>query len=138
MAALPMVSDVCAGQTWFSTSGVSTSSLRESRKTIKQYGRSNMLRVFTASVESPAGSPPIGLATSHAIPASLAMGQFWQLRDLFVLPGSRRQGAAEALVGAVRGAALTAGATRLSLATEPTTRPRSASIGGSDSGRSKG
>ncbi|MEU6137787.1 GNAT family N-acetyltransferase [Nocardioides sp. NPDC047086] len=80
--------------------------------------RSNMLTVFTASVEPPAGSPPIGLATSHEVPASLAMGRFWQLRDLFVLPGARRQGAAAALVGAVRDAALTAGATRLSLVTE--------------------
>jgi ribosomal protein S18 acetylase RimI-like enzyme len=81
--------------------------------------RSNMLTVYTASVDSPVGAPAIGLATAHAVPASLAMGQFWQLRDLYVLPGSRRQGAAAALVGAVREAALTAGATRLSLVTEP-------------------
>lgn len=78
-----------------------------------------MLTIFTASVESPAGTPPIGLATSHAIPASLVIGRFWQLRDLFVLPASRRQGAAAALVSAVRDAARTAGATRLSLVTEP-------------------
>jgi len=82
--------------------------------------RSNMLTLYTAVPgDSPADAPPIGLATSHAIPASLVMGQFWQLRDLFVLPGSRRQGVAAALVDAVRGAALTAGATRLSLVTEP-------------------
>lgn len=80
--------------------------------------RSNMLTIFTASATSPAGSPPIGLATSHVIPASLAMRRFWQLRDLFVLSGSRRQGTAAALVGAVRDAALAAGATRLSLVTE--------------------
>lgn len=78
--------------------------------------RSGILTIFTASA---AGSPPIGLATSHVIPASLAMGRFWQLRDLYVLPGSRGQGAAAALVGAVRDAARTAGATRLSLVTEP-------------------
>ena len=76
--------------------------------------RSRMLTVFTASVDA----SPVGLATSHAIPASLAMGHFWQLRDLFVLPGYRRRGAAAALVGAVRDAALAAGATRLSLVTE--------------------
>ena len=81
--------------------------------------RSRMLTVYTASVDSPADAPPIGLATSHAIPASLVMGRFWQLRDLFVLPGSRRQGAAVALVDAVREAALAAGAARLSLVTEP-------------------
>ena len=77
--------------------------------------QSNMLTVYTASVDSPA----IGLATGHAVPASLVMGWSWQLRDLYVLPGSRRQGAAAALVSAVGEAALAAGATRLSLVTEP-------------------
>jgi ribosomal protein S18 acetylase RimI-like enzyme len=80
--------------------------------------QTKLLTVYTASVDSPAHAPPIGLATSHAIPASLVMGQFWQLRDLYVLPGFRRQGAAAALVSAVREAAHAAGATRLSLATE--------------------
>ena len=81
--------------------------------------RSNMLTVYTASVGAPGAAPPIGLATGHAIPASLVMGRFWQLRDLYVLPESRRQGVAAALVTAVREAALAAGATRLSLVTEP-------------------
>jgi len=81
--------------------------------------RSRMLTIYTASVDSPADAAPIGLATAHAIPASLVMGRFWQLRDLYVLPRSRRQGAAAALVSAVREAALAAGATRLSLVTEP-------------------
>jgi len=81
--------------------------------------RSRMLTVYTASVDAPPDAPPIGLATAHAVPASLVMGRFWQLRDLFVLPGSRRQGAAVALVNTVREAALAAGATRLSLVTEP-------------------
>ena len=81
--------------------------------------QSKMLTVYTASVDSPADAPPIGLATTHAIPASLVMGRFWQLRDLYVLPRSRRQGAAAALVSAVREAALAAGARRLSLVTEP-------------------
>lgn len=81
--------------------------------------QSNMLTVYTASVDSPVEARPIGLATGHAIPASLVMGRFWQLRDLYVLAGSRRQGAAAALVSAVREAALAAGATRLSVATEP-------------------
>ena len=80
--------------------------------------QSNMLSIYTASVDSAADASPIGLATVHAIPASLVMGRFWQLRDLYVLPGSRRQGAAAALVSAVREAALAAGATRLSLVTE--------------------
>jgi ribosomal protein S18 acetylase RimI-like enzyme len=80
--------------------------------------QSHMLTIYTASVNSTADASPIGLATAHAIPASLVMGRFWQLRDLYVLPGSRRQGAAAALVSAVREAALAAGATRLSLVTE--------------------
>lgn len=85
--------------------------------------QSKMLTVYTASLDSPAGSSVVGLATGHAVPASLVMGQFWQLRDLYVLPGSRRHGAAAALVGAVRSAAASAGATRLSLVTEPTNQP---------------
>lgn len=80
--------------------------------------RSRMLTVYTASVGSPVDAPPVGLATGHEVPASLVMGRFWQLRDLYVVPGSRRSGVAAALVGAVREAALAAGATRLSLATE--------------------
>jgi ribosomal protein S18 acetylase RimI-like enzyme len=80
--------------------------------------QSNMLTVYTASVAPPPDGPPIGLATGHAIPASLVMGRFWQLRDLYVLPEFRRRGAAAALVSAVRDAALAAGATRLSLVTE--------------------
>ena len=80
--------------------------------------RSRMLTVYTASVAAPADAAPIGLATAHAVPASLVIGRFWQLRDLFVVPGSRRQGVAAALVSAVCEAAHAAGATRLSLVTE--------------------
>jgi ribosomal protein S18 acetylase RimI-like enzyme len=80
--------------------------------------RSRMLIVYTARADSSADTAPIGLATAHAVPASLAMGQSWQLRDLYVLPAYRGRGAATALVGAVREAALAAGATRLSLVTE--------------------
>ena len=80
--------------------------------------RSKMLTIWTVCRESANDASPIGLATSHAVPASLAMGRFWQLRDLYVLPGSRRQGAAAALISAVREAALAAGAQRLSLVTE--------------------
>ncbi len=79
---------------------------------------SNMLTVYTASVESPTGATPIGLATTHAIPASLIMGRFWQLRDLYVLPDSRRLGVAAALLTYVREAARSAGASRISLVTE--------------------
>lgn len=81
--------------------------------------QSKMLTIYTAFVDSAEDASPIGLATSHAVPASPAMGQFWQLRDLYVLPGARRGGVAAALMSAVREAALAAGATRLSLVTEP-------------------
>ena len=94
--------------------------------------QSKMLTVYMASVDSPADAPPIGLATGHAIPASLVMGMFWQLRDLYVLPRSRRQGAAAALVSAVREAALAAGATRLSLVTEPDNQAALGPIGDSE------
>jgi ribosomal protein S18 acetylase RimI-like enzyme len=79
---------------------------------------SGMLTVYTAHADSSADEAPVGLATAHAVPASLAMAQSWQLRDLYVLPADRHRGAATALVGAVREAALAAGATRLSLVTE--------------------
>lgn len=81
--------------------------------------RSNMLTVYTASVDSPVDAIPVGLATAHSIPASLVMGRSWQLRDLYVIPGWRRHGAGAALVSAVREAAHAAGAMRLSLVTEP-------------------
>ena len=80
--------------------------------------RSRSLAVYTASVSPSVDAPPVGLATVHAVPASLALGQHWQVRDLYVLPESRGRGAATALMGAVREAALAAGATRLSLVTE--------------------
>jgi ribosomal protein S18 acetylase RimI-like enzyme len=81
--------------------------------------QANMLSVYTATVDLTLDAPAIGLATAHSIPASLVMGCSWQLRDLYVVAGFRRHGAAGALVDAVREAALAAGAIRLSLVTEP-------------------
>lgn len=77
--------------------------------------RSGMLIVYTAAMGS---SRPIGLALAHPVPASLTLGQYWELRDLFVVPGARRQGVGAALVEAVRDAARAAGARRLRLVTE--------------------
>jgi ribosomal protein S18 acetylase RimI-like enzyme len=59
-----------------------------------------------------------GFATVVAMPASLGLASFWQIRDLFVAPAHRRRGVARALIEAVREAATAAGATRLSLVTE--------------------
>ena len=84
--------------------------------------RSEMLTVLTASAAGEAGSPPIGLVTCHAVPASLSLARSWQVRDLYVSPSHRGQGAGAALVGAARDAARAAGATRLSLVTEPDNR----------------
>lgn len=66
------------------------------------------------------GPRMVGFAAIHQIPASLRLGRFWQLRDLFADPAMRRQGIARHLVETVRQAASDAGALRLSLQTEPT------------------
>jgi GNAT superfamily N-acetyltransferase len=51
-------------------------------------------------------------------PASLTLGEFWMVRDLFVNPRRRRTGVAGALLDAVRAAAERRGALRLTLQTE--------------------
>lgn len=73
------------------------------------------LRVFAAR----GGARLVGLATAVSGPASLTLSHFWQLRDLYVVPGARRRGVGRALVEAVRAAADAAGAIRLSVQTEP-------------------
>ena len=75
---------------------------------------SGKLTVFTAH----AGADLAGIATAATLPASLRLGCYWQLRDLYVVPGARRRGAGHALVSAVRAAASAAGAIRLSVQTE--------------------
>jgi GNAT superfamily N-acetyltransferase len=64
------------------------------------------------------GSATVGFATSIEVPASLRLGHWWQIRDLFVLPEHRRRGIAVALLDAVRAAADASGALRLGLQTE--------------------
>jgi GNAT superfamily N-acetyltransferase len=73
------------------------------------------LTVFTARADGEL----TGLATTVELPASLGLGCFWQLRDLYVVPAARRRGTAGALIDAVRRAATEAGAARLSVQTEP-------------------
>jgi len=60
----------------------------------------------------------IGFAFTVAVPASLRLGHFWQIRDLFILPNHRRLGVGGALLDCIRGAAISAGASRLVLQTE--------------------
>lgn len=77
------------------------------------------LTVFVARPRAGDTTEPVGVATAVTTPASLALGTFWQLRDLYVVPEARRAGIARELVVAVRDAARSAGAIRVSLITEP-------------------
>ena len=61
---------------------------------------------------------PGGMALVAPTPASLRLGHFWQLRDLYVADRHRRQGIGRALLVGVRDAASAEGALRVSLTTE--------------------
>ena len=65
----------------------------------------------------------IGFAITMEVPASLGLGHFWQIRDLFVVPDRRRLGIGRALLDTVRTAAIAAGASRLVLQTENDNEP---------------
>jgi len=77
--------------------------------------RQRRLTIFTAHL----GEDLAGLATIVVLPASLRLSCYWQLRDLYVVPGARRCGAGRALLNAVREAATAAGALRVSVQAEP-------------------
>ena len=64
------------------------------------------------------GATLVGFAITVEVPASLRLGRFWQIRDLFVLPTRRRLGVGRALLAAVRTAAIASGALRLAVQTE--------------------
>jgi GNAT superfamily N-acetyltransferase len=65
----------------------------------------------------------VGFATTTEVPASLRLGHFWQIRDLFVLPTHQRLGVGRALLASVRAAAIGSGALRLVLQTEDDNDP---------------
>jgi GNAT superfamily N-acetyltransferase len=65
----------------------------------------------------------IGFAITTSVPASLRLGHFWQIRDLFVVPSHRRLGVGRALLDRVRAAAIGAGALRLVVQTEADNTP---------------
>jgi GNAT superfamily N-acetyltransferase len=65
----------------------------------------------------------VGFAITAEVPASLRLGRFWQIRDLFVLPERRRLGVGRALLESVREAAMGAGALRLVVQTEDDNHP---------------
>jgi len=61
---------------------------------------------------------PVAMAVVVVSPASLRLGVFWQLRDLFVAREARRRGVGRAVVTSVATDARAAGALRLALQTE--------------------
>lgn len=65
----------------------------------------------------------IGFAITMVVPASLRLGHFWQIRDLFVVPNHRRLGVGRAILDCIRAAAISAGALRLVLQTEADNTP---------------
>ena len=72
------------------------------------------MRAFLARVDGVAA----GICLIAVCPASLALGEFWMVRDIYVDPQWRRTGVARALLDAVRAAAEQRGALRLTLQTE--------------------
>lgn len=65
----------------------------------------------------------VGFAITLAVPASLRLGHFWQIRDLFVLPNHRRLGVGRRLLDSIRAAAIATGALRIVLQTEADNTP---------------
>lgn len=72
------------------------------------------MRAFLARLDGVAA----GICLIAICPASLTLGEFWMVRDVFVDPRWRRTGVAQALLDAVRAAARQRGASRLTLQTE--------------------
>jgi GNAT superfamily N-acetyltransferase len=81
--------------------------------------KSSRFRAFVATGQGQS----IGFAITMEVPASLRLGHFWQIRDLFVLPHKRRLGVGRALLDSLRTAAIAAGALRLVLQTENDNEP---------------
>jgi GNAT superfamily N-acetyltransferase len=77
------------------------------------------MRAFLARVDGVAA----GICLIAVCPASLTLGEFWMIRDVFVDPQWRRIGVAQALLDAVRAAAQQRGALRLTLQTEDSNLP---------------
>jgi len=75
---------------------------------------SGRLAAFVAEMNG----EPIGFAVTMDVPASLRLGHYWQIRDLYVTPGRRRLGVARALLDGIHRAATAAGALRLAVQTE--------------------
>jgi ribosomal protein S18 acetylase RimI-like enzyme len=72
------------------------------------------MRAFLARVDGVAA----GICLIAICPASLALGEFWMVRDVYVDPRLRRTGVARALLDNVRASAQQRGALRMTLQTE--------------------
>lgn len=79
----------------------------------------NRLTIFIAELDEELA----GVTTTVALPASLRLSHFWQIRDIYVAPAARRNGVARAMLHAVGRAATAAGAIRLSIQTESSNEP---------------
>lgn len=86
----------------------------QSEAWLRQHLGSGRLAAFVAEVEG----ETVGFAITMEGPASLRLGHYWQVRDLFVAPGRRRLGVGRTLLDRVRNAAIAAGALRLAVQTE--------------------
>jgi ribosomal protein S18 acetylase RimI-like enzyme len=85
---------------------------------LREHVDAGRLRCYLA--RSPGDDEPVAMAVvAPSAPASLSLGAFWSLRDLYVAPGHRRQGAARTVVERVVTDAQAAGAVRVGLQTEP-------------------
>jgi GNAT superfamily N-acetyltransferase len=72
------------------------------------------MQAFIAQVDG----APAGICLIVRCPASLTLGAFWLVRDIYVPPQLPRRGVAQSLLHAVRPAAQERGALRLTLQTE--------------------
>lgn len=95
------------------------SDVSRSTSWLKQNLSTGGLHAFVAE----SGEEFVGFAITMAVPASLRLAHFWQIRDLFVLPEHRRLGVGRALLSSVRSAAIASGALRLVLQTEEDNHP---------------
>ena len=90
-----------------------------SRAWLTEATTSGPMRAFLARVDGVAA----GICLIAVCPASLTLGEFWMVRDVFVEPRWRRTGVARALLDAVRAAAQQRRVLRLTLQTEDDNAP---------------
>ncbi len=124
MNAVPEIADVDAASAWLP--GL-VALFEDYRRHYEQPGSSDEARDWLQSQLAHGAlrgflahrnGEPEGMALVAPTPASLRLGHFWQLRDLYVAEGHRRRGVGRALLARVRDGAAAEGALRVSLTTE--------------------